>query len=151
MTRCILSSCFVRFWATRYMLSGKSTYGVEPLFKLTLKSFLSLPNLCVACHVRYLGDMRVGGLGGERGGFGATLRLARHKHSLSFIAVDQIISGIMWTSGERVSAEIIEIGIVPGSQASPPLYAHSVHQIHTLIIMSTFIFQCYCWPVIRSK
>ena len=30
MTRYILSSCLLRFWATRYMLPQKSTYGVNP-------------------------------------------------------------------------------------------------------------------------
>lgn len=50
-----------------------------------LELFLSLPNLCVPCHVRYPGDMRVGGLGGE-GGLGPHDGLACHKHSLSFIA-----------------------------------------------------------------
>ena len=31
MTRYILSSCLIRFGATRYMLSGKSTFGHGPL------------------------------------------------------------------------------------------------------------------------
>ena len=74
--------------------------------------------------------MRVGGLGGERGGFGATLRLARHKHSLSFIAV--------WIRSYLGSCEPAESECLRKSLRSESCQAAKRHLLCMLILSIKF-------------